>query len=238
MSTDVAEVERRGLVRRAEGGLVAELELDHDSLLLTPSLRRAPDVSVSPEYTTLTPGGRPVAYVTAYGSGFEAFETALEVDPTVAEPELVDRYADRRVYRVVVTTETTQLLPLTAAVDARVLDRSCSRSGWLFQLHLPDRDALAAFNERCSERDISVSVSYLRLSDDGEEGVLALTQKQEELLSIAYEEGYFEVPRGISQDELAARLDVSKSAVSQRLRRALGQLCSSSLVTTDDGSSP
>jgi len=74
-----------------------------------------------------------------------------------------------------------------------------------------------------------VAVDHLRLSDDDDDGVVALTEKQQELLAVAHEEGYFDVPRGISQDELADRLGVSKSAVSQRLRRAIGELCASKL---------
>lgn len=231
MTAEVAESEGSAVTTRAEGGLLAELELDHPSLPLIPSLERAPGVTVEPEYTTSAPSGRPISYVTASGSGFDAFETALEMDATVAEPTLVDRYEDRRVYRIALTAEAIRLLPLTAAVDARVLERSCTRNGWRLRLQLPDRDALVAFNEACTDRDISVTVTHLRVSDDGEDGVIALTRKQEELLAMAYEEGYFEIPRGISQDELAEKIGVSKSAVSQRLRRALGELCAASLAT-------
>lgn len=234
VTTGVAESERGTVTTRAEGGILAELALDHPSLPLVPSLERAPGVTVEPEYTTTSTSGRSIAYVTAYGSGFDAFETALGMDPTVTEPTLVDRYEDRRVYRIALTNEAIRILPLTTEVDARVLDRSCTRDGWRIQLQLPDRDALVAFNGRCGDRDISVTVNHLRVSDDDEDGVISLTRKQEKLLTMAYEEGYFEVPRGISQDELAEKIGVSKSAVSQRMRRALGELCAASLGTTTD----
>ncbi|WP_049927874.1 helix-turn-helix domain-containing protein [Halopiger goleimassiliensis] len=46
-----------------------------------------------------------------------------------------------------------------------------------------------------------------------------LTPAQEECLRTALEMGYFEIPRAVSTDEVAAELDISKSAFLERLRR-------------------
>jgi predicted DNA binding protein len=47
-----------------------------------------------------------------------------------------------------------------------------------------------------------------------------LTEKQREALEFALAEGYYERPRGVDLGTLAEELDISKSAVSQRLRTA------------------
>lgn len=47
-----------------------------------------------------------------------------------------------------------------------------------------------------------------------------LTEKQRETLEFALAEGYYERPREVDLGTLAAELDISKSAVSQRLRTA------------------
>ncbi|RZH66958.1 helix-turn-helix domain-containing protein [Natrinema altunense] len=224
-----SEGERQGIRSQAEGGIVAQLRLDHAALFLRPTLRNAPDVTVKPEYWTTIEPGRTVVFVTVYGREFDPFETALAADPTVADPVLVDRYPDSRVYRVTRTDRAVTVTAETAALGGRLLDLSSSRDGWLVQLRFPDRERLVAFNDYCREHDISVTVDHLRVSDDESDGVVALTDKQQALLTVAHEEGYFDVPRGISQDELAERLDVSKSAVSQRLRRAIGELCAATL---------
>ncbi|MXV62538.1 winged helix-turn-helix transcriptional regulator [Natronorubrum sp. JWXQ-INN-674] len=231
MSIDIANYdgERTSIRSQAEGGIVAQLRLDNTALFLQPTLRRAPDVTVEPEYWTTIGTGRTLVFCTVYGDDFDGFEAALETDPTVADPVLADRYPDRRVYRVALTERAETFIAKTAEVGGRLLDLSSSRDGWLVQLQFPSRDDLVAFNEYCRERDISVTVDHLRVSDDEDDGVVALTEKQQELLAVAHEEGYFDVPRGISQDELADRLGVSKSAVSQRLRRAIGELCASKL---------
>jgi len=221
--------QKPGIRSQADGGVITQLRLDHSSLFLRPTLRRAPDVTVEPEYWTTLETGRTLVFCSVYGSSFDSFETALETDPTIDDPILVDRYPDRRVYRVALTDRAVSFIAETATAGGRLLDLSSSRDGWLVQLQFPTRDDLVSFNDYCRDRDISVAVDHLRLSDDDDDGVVALTEKQQELLAVAHEEGYFDVPRGISQDELADRLGVSKSAVSQRLRRAIGELCASKL---------
>lgn len=47
-----------------------------------------------------------------------------------------------------------------------------------------------------------------------------LTSAQEEALKTAYQMGYFEIPRKVTTDDIAAELDISKSAVLQRIQRA------------------
>ncbi|WP_254524332.1 helix-turn-helix domain-containing protein [Natrinema caseinilyticum] len=224
-----ADGDRTGIRSEADGGIVAQLRLDHPDLFLRPTLGRARDVTVEPDYWIPAESGGTLVFVTVYGTDFEGFETALETDSTITDPVLVDRYPDRRVYRVTLADRTVTFTPATAEARGRVLELSSSREGWLVQLRFPDRERLVAFNDYCRENDVSVTVDHLRVSDDQDDGVVALTDKQQELLAVAHEEGYFDVPRGISQNELADRLDVSKSAISQRLRRAIGQLCGATL---------
>jgi len=48
----------------------------------------------------------------------------------------------------------------------------------------------------------------------------SLTPRQEKLIKIAYERGYYEVPRSVDLNELAQQFDLDKSTVSEHLRRA------------------
>ncbi len=239
VSIDFADLDESSATNRtrvrseADGGIVTQLRLDHPSLFLRPTLRQASDVTIEPDYWTTVEGGRTLVFVTAYGSDeeFEAFESTLETDPTLFDPVCVDRYPDRRVYRLAVAERTLTVVSKTAEFGGRLLDCCSTRDGWQVQIRFPERDALIEFNQYCRDRDVSVAVEHLRVSDDEDDGVIALTEKQQELLAVAHEEGYFDVPRGISQDELADRLGVSKSAISQRLRRSIGALCASSMST-------
>ena len=53
-----------------------------------------------------------------------------------------------------------------------------------------------------------------------------LPNEQRETLALAVNEGYFETPREVTLDELAEQLDVPRSTVSYRLRRAVGEVVS------------
>ena len=82
----------------------------------------------------------------------------------------------------------------------------------------------------------TVGVSLERISSLGETADSAvetpwnLTPKQEVALKVAYEMGYFDVPRAVTASEIADELGISKTAFLERLRRGqasfLGQtLC-------------
>ena len=71
------------------------------------------------------------------------------------------------------------------------------------------------------------------LRGEGEAGVDArwdLTPAQAEALEIALEMGYFEVPKAVTAEEVAAELDLSKSALLERLRRGQAALLRQVLV--------
>jgi predicted DNA binding protein len=63
-----------------------------------------------------------------------------------------------------------------------------------------------------------------------------LTDRQREALLLAVERGYFEEPRTVTLDELAADLDITQPAASGLIRRAVKRLVVSSLL--DDSESP
>lgn len=209
-------------------GIVAELHLDHDRLPLGPTLRALDDVTVVPEYRAHR-HGRVYQFVSFPLVEDRSLQSALDRDPTIRNPVQVDRSAERVVYRVELTDEAITFSGTIADQGGRIQEAKGSKTAWILQLRFPSRDALVAFNDECKRHDVSVQVTHLRSTADTADPLLGLTDKQQELLTVAYEEGYFEVPRGISQDELAARLDVSKSAISQRLRRAMTELCATTL---------
>lgn len=87
-----------------------------------------------------------------------------------------------------------------------------------------DEDAVVALAEAVDE------VVDVSIAPDGESGaprgssiqvdVESLTPKQWEALELAYEAGYYDQPRSVDLETLADELEISKSAVSQRLRAA------------------
>jgi DNA-binding CsgD family transcriptional regulator len=72
----------------------------------------------------------------------------------------------------------------------------------------------------------TVSLETLRDYEHREEPLDALTPRQREVLEIAYEMGYFDVPRSASTEAVAAEFDLDTSTVSEHLQRAERNLLS------------
>lgn len=94
---------------------------------------------------------------------------------------------------------------------------------WEFRIRFPDHDHLRQFSDRCQQNGVRFDVNgvynpHVPNTED------RLTPKQWETVSVAYELGYFEVPRRATLSDLAEQFGVTEQAISQRLRRALNTL--------------
>ncbi|MGQ3412232.1 helix-turn-helix domain-containing protein [Natrinema sp. LN54] len=214
-------------------GFTAAIRLVHDDLPLVPTIERCPGVTLRLEYGT-TIDGRRLQFVSVFGDGDREetgaeLEDAMAADPTVSDPTRVAAFENRDVYRVVVETELEIVPDHCVEYGMFVFSVTSDAGGWVARIHLPDRDALSAFRERSRERGISFRVTQLYDSAVSDEQAYFLTERQYEILTMAYYADYFAVPRKTTQDDLADRLEVSDSAVSQRLRRAISELIAATL---------
>ena len=97
------------------------------------------------------------------------------------------------------------------------------RDGIVIGTHLSDRSDLDRLVEGL--REISDAVDLRRLSKRGPEcsaepitvDLSTLTEKQRDAAILAVSKGYYRTPRRISAGQLAEELDITKSALSQRL---------------------
>ncbi|WP_135854804.1 helix-turn-helix domain-containing protein [Halorussus salinus] len=101
---------------------------------------------------------------------------------------------------------------------------------WL-TFHVEDTDQLQRAVEKLRERAEAVSVRQLVDSDAGSDpttistvDMADLTERQSEILRVAYRHGYFEQPRRASVSDLATELDLSPSTVTQHLYTAMGKI--------------
>ena len=51
-----------------------------------------------------------------------------------------------------------------------------------------------------------------------------LTKRQNEIINLAYQKGFFNIPRTVSLSKFASDLNISKSALSETLRRIFKKL--------------
>jgi len=83
-----------------------------------------------------------------------------------------------------------------------------------------------------TDADIPVTLRHI-YNPSVPEGELSLSSEHRETLRLAYREGYFEVPRRTTQTQLADDIEISDSALSQRIRRGVNILVEQSLFADD-----
>lgn len=97
-------------------------------------------------------------------------------------------------------------------------------------LNLPDADALREVVATLSDVSDTVEVQYLirDANEDTSDPVIVdrgqLTDRQREVLEVAYAEGYFDYPRQSSAGEVAEKLGISRSTFAEHLAAAQSRL--------------
>ncbi len=87
----------------------------------------------------------------------------------------------------------------------------------------PNAKALSVLVEKVTELGCTVDVEKISVLRTASE----LTVAQEKVLQMAYELGYFDIPKKVTLDTLAKRLEISKATLDVMLRRAQRKLVAS-----------
>jgi len=217
-----------------EKSLGVDLCLSHPELILTDAIESSPDVTVCPEQM-VDDGTSSFLVIAAAGETLNQFETALERDSTVCAPTVLDWTETNRVYRIEVADSAVRITPSLVRAGGRALNIEGTGGQWLVHAQFRSRAALSQFRSECSERNVTFRLDRLYwTTGEANAGACGLTADQQVALETAHREGYFDVPRGISQAELADKLDISPSAMSQRIRRGMDQVVGSELGLSDE----
>ena len=212
--------------------ILAEIFVPHDGLLLVPTIESVSAVTVQMEETPMVDSS--LVFVFFVGDDVAAFEHVIETDLTVREATLFSASTDQRVYRIDRHRPRSRFLAV-AELGVRPLDVTSGDGSWVVRAQLLSREPLIELRKRCVESDITFKVLQLYGgSPNAEIADTRLTSHQRKTVLIAYQSGYYDIPRCISQGELAEKLDVSTSAISQQLRRATGQLIASMFAVDRD----
>jgi predicted DNA binding protein len=213
-----------------------KLYIEHERLALAPTLRSLDGVSVNVvTQSNTTPGATVFPFLIQHDDHAE-LEQALDADATVANYELVDWTDGQGIYYIEHTPETKFISTQVTAVNGFLVQAETSSKGWLVRVVLPNRSALNDIWEFADENDIALDIIELYENKDASgEKSFGLTDEQLTALKIAYERGYFDEPRDISLNEMAAEIELSSTAMSGRLRRGIRNLIAATLI--DDESS-
>jgi predicted DNA binding protein len=215
--------------------VIAEFDISATEFLLGRVLTAEPAMHL--ELERIVPVSRQVMpYLWASGGDFEVFETEVRASPYVEELLALDRVGERVLYRVEWAEEVESLMYGIAETDATILE-AYGNDGWFFRIRFVDHGGLTDFHNYCTDHDISFELRRVyTMADVGRDGlVFDLTDQQREALVLAVREGYYEVPRGTTLDELATEMGISEQAASERIRRAADRVLSAVLLDASAG---
>lgn len=203
---------------------IAELSLSTDEFALGPTLERLSGLEVRVESVVAEGPARTVPLVWFSNVDRERLEAALEADPTVDEyRQLLEGSEDGDLfYRLRYAESVGSVCRCVYTNDGTVLDAQVTDGQWTVRLLFPNRAGLSSAVSDIEERGVRIDVRRMVEAgqDEDLETTAALTEPQQEAIAEAYRQGYYDVPREISLEELANELDISHQALSERLRRA------------------
>lgn len=170
-------------------------------------------------------GDCPMPYFWKETGGGESFEERVRTDDRVRSLTDLNGRVGARLYHVEWSDDVDGFVGALREHDLLVEECRSSSEGdrWLFRIRAWNRRELSSFQRACHDSDIHLDVRSVRPNPAsaspgfGIEG--RLSDKQREALVTALREGYFDVPRGISQTDLAEKVGISRQAFARRLKR-------------------
>lgn len=207
---------------------IVEAALDAEEFTLGRALDVDLDVTIELE-PVLPSGENGTPYFWVSGADLEAFETAVERKPGI---RTVHRHVNLRKFALC-NAEWTQPIygpiGVVDAADGAVLSGVADDGRWTFTFRFPDRSHVEEFHDRADSSELDLDVRRTYSVADSAVSASGLTENQRTALATALREGYFRVPREITQKELATELGVQSSTVSETLRRATAELVANTL---------
>jgi predicted DNA binding protein len=210
---------------------IAEIYIPADEFALKDTLSQVPEARFDIERAVAHGNDRVLPFVWATADDSDTMDAALTADPSVENIETLYEHEEDRLYRMEWTTRVRVLIYILTEGNATVLNLSGFDYQWEFRVLFPNRDALSATYAFCRDRGLSFDLRGIyELSEAAQRGHFGLTDMQQEALIEAVKHGYFDIPRSATMDELAEILDISRQAVSERLRRGHRRLIESALI--------
>lgn len=154
------------------------------------------------------------------GANLSTLNAALDGDPTVVAHSVIRGDDESWLYNIEFSEAIAELFFIAVEERGTMLSATATNRRWTIRSRFPDREAVSCVYERLTERGVSVDITQIQSFSKVTTDEVSLTAEQHEALTAAIHYGYFEIPREISLEDLAAELGISHQALSERLRRA------------------
>ena len=199
--------------------VILEFSVEPSEFVLGRALSGTADIEL--ELERIVPTENDVMpFVWATGDELQSFEETVRESPDVDELIPLDRVGNSGLYRIEWGEYDEDLMTGIAETEATVLEGRADGT-WVFRLRFNNHDKLTQLYNYLTDHDITVHVERTyTLTEESDRGRrFGLSREQREALVLALQHGYFATPSEVTLEELAAELDISEQALSDRIRR-------------------
>ncbi|WP_049997343.1 helix-turn-helix domain-containing protein [Halococcus sediminicola] len=212
---------------------IAEFVIPADEFALRETLERRPELVCEVERVVAHDTTHIIPFIWVSGGELDGLTQLLDTDPSVNDIELLSETDDERLYRLSWADEARVVGHMVSEWKATVHQAVAADGQWSLRVLFPDRSAMSEVSEFAREHGLSLDLRRLYEVDNAERARFDLTESQQKALTAGYEHGYYEIPRDIDMADLATMLDISHQALSERLRRATGNLIENTLLVDE-----
>ncbi len=211
-------------------GTIAEVTFPADEFALKQTFQMLDTVRFDIEQVVAYNTDWLMPFVWAGTSNHEALESAFAEDDTVRDFRQIAAFNTECLYQLQWDAETKELIDILVEEQGTILTAAGKENRWRLQLLFGNHDAVVRTNEHCQKRGIDLEIENVRTFPDSRSGRFGLTQNQQHTLRLAYDRGYYSVPRRTSATNLAEEIGVTHQSLSERLRRGHANLVKNTLV--------
>ncbi|NEU55831.1 helix-turn-helix domain-containing protein [Halorussus sp. MSC15.2] len=196
-----------------------EIAVPASTLALAETFERAPDAALRMERTVGGAGDRTGSFAWVSGVESDRLPDLFTTDSSVADAQRLGEDGDADLFEIRFDAAICRFAERIFDRDGVILGATATDGVWRFQLRFADHDDVGEVFDDEFRREYEATVTRLYGSDETLTAESGLTDKQRRTLSTAYEMGYYSVPRSVDLEAVGDRLDISRQAVSERLRR-------------------
>lgn len=215
--------------------LITEFTIPAEAFALDHTFSVAPDVRIEIERLATHSREWVMPILWATYDDLDEIERAMKADQSINELEAMDTTGNVGEFTVEWAEDVQTLVDRIVDQHGIMQEAEAADRTWYLKLKFLDQDALNGFQEYFHDQGYDFELQRIYHGRGPKEREYDLTPEQREVLVVALENGYFSVPRDAQIQDLADELEISTNAVSQRLRRATGNLTKNTLMISPPG---
>lgn len=212
----------------------ATLTVAVDDFALSHALQAVPEMEVEADRLAAHSRHWVMPCLWTAGGDFEAFDAALEADPTVDTIVTTTEYETEKFYQINWSDEIKQHIDAGLDRQGSLLHAETANDSWRLTIRFATRDQFERFRTHLTDHEIDFQLEDLAHATTPQQFMGGLTARQRDALVAAVHEGYFAIPREATMEDVATHLGISTQAASERLRRGIEQFVETMLFVSKD----